>query len=192
MVLVLALVVAGGGLRLVGTRASVPGAVAYHWADALRPPKDSVATRADRLAQPLGARERIDVDVANAETLTRLPRIGPGLALEIVRDRERRGPFGSLAALARVAGVGPTTLQTMRAHVTFSGTPKSVAAPVVALNAAGVAELARLPGIGPVKARAIVEDRRRHGPYHRLADLTRVNGIGPATVRQLTGLVRVP
>jgi competence protein ComEA len=39
-----------------------------------------------------------------------------------------------------------------------------------------------LPGIGPVRADAIVDERARDGPYESLDDLARVRGIGPATV----------
>ena len=49
--------------------------------------------------------------------------------------------------------------------------------------------LALLPGIGPFRAQAIVEDRRRHGPPIRLRDLERIRGIGAETVRRL---VRAP
>jgi competence protein ComEA len=55
---------------------------------------------------------------------TRLPRIGPGLAGRIVADRVSNGPFGSLAGLDRVAGVGPTVLEAVASHVVFSGQPR--------------------------------------------------------------------
>lgn len=66
----------------------------------------------------------IDVDVAAAVELDRLPRIGPVLAARIVTDRETNGPFGSLAELQRVSGVGPKLAETIRPYVTFSGRPR--------------------------------------------------------------------
>jgi len=51
--------------------------------------------------------------------------------------------------------------------------------------------LQQLPGIGPIKARAIVDDRRRHGRYRTIEDLVRVPGIGTATVERLRDLVIV-
>lgn len=132
------------------------------------------------------------MDRASAEELTRLPRIGPGLAQRIVAYREQHGPFGSLEALEAVPGIGPTVLEAVRAHAVFSAVaPRPVVPRVVELNRATEAELAALPGIGPVKARAIVEDRRARGPYRRLEDLARVPGIGPATIARLRGRVRV-
>jgi competence protein ComEA len=36
-----------------------------------------------------------------------LPGVGPVLARRIIADREQRGPFGSIANLRRVKGIGP-------------------------------------------------------------------------------------
>lgn len=50
------------------------------------------------------------------------------------------------------------------------------------VNTAGAELLAELPGIGPSKAAAIIEDREANGPYESAEDLTRVSGIGDGTV----------
>jgi competence protein ComEA len=55
---------------------------------------------------------------------------------------------------------------------------------VVNLNEATADELERLPGIGPAKARAIVEHRHGH-PFHRVDELTKVKGIGRKTFSKL-------
>jgi competence protein ComEA len=53
----------------------------------------------------------------------------------------------------------------------------------VDLNTADVATLSRdLLGIGETRARAIVEHRRRHGPFRSVDELALVRGIGPKTV----------
>jgi competence protein ComEA len=57
----------------------------------------------------------------------------------------------------------------------------------VDLNRASASEIDALPGIGPVKAQAIVEWRTSRGPCNTLADLADVPGIGVATVRMLAG-----
>ncbi len=52
------------------------------------------------------------------------------------------------------------------------------------VNRASAELLEELPGIGPSKARAILEERTAHGPFKDAEDLTRVRGIGPGTVRR--------
>jgi competence protein ComEA len=59
------------------------------------------------------------------------------------------------------------------------------------LNAADASELQRLPGIGPVGARRIVEERDAAGPYRTVGDLVRVAGFGPSRVRGLLPRVKV-
>lgn len=49
---------------------------------------------------------------------------------------------------------------------------------LVDVNSAGLEELMSLPGIGEVRARAILEDREENGPYRYPEDLIRVKGIG--------------
>jgi competence ComEA-like helix-hairpin-helix protein len=53
------------------------------------------------------------------------------------------------------------------------------------INSASEADLALLPGIGEVRARRIMESRRRDGPFPDVESLDRVYGIGPKTVELL-------
>ncbi len=53
-------------------------------------------------------------------------------------------------------------------------------------NTASVAELRRLPGVGPARAEAIVTERNAGGPFRNPSDMARVSGIGPRTVEALT------
>ncbi|MDQ6828327.1 MAG: helix-hairpin-helix domain-containing protein, partial [Gemmatimonadota bacterium] len=64
------------------------------------------------------------VDTASAASLRQLPHVGASLALRIVANRDSLGPFGSLAGLARVRGVGCTMLQSLAPHVTFSASTR--------------------------------------------------------------------
>lgn len=55
----------------------------------------------------------------------------------------------------------------------------------VNLNTATQAELESLQGIGPVKAKAIIDDRTKNGPFKSVDDLDRVKGVGMATIDKL-------
>lgn len=57
------------------------------------------------------------------------------------------------------------------------------------LNTADEAALSSLPGIGPVRAAAIVAYRQEHGPFTSVEELTAVHGIGAATLEKLRPLV---
>jgi len=59
------------------------------------------------------------------------------------------------------------------------------------LNAAGIAALQSLPGIGPALAGRIEGHRRREGPFLSVDDLGAVSGIGAATVRALSPFLTV-
>lgn len=53
----------------------------------------------------------------------------------------------------------------------------------VDLNSADEATLDSLKGVGPVKAKAIADERKKNGPFKNLDDVqARVKGIGPATI----------
>jgi DNA uptake protein ComE-like DNA-binding protein len=66
------------------------------------------------------AGQPVDLDVASPNEIEKLPGIGPALARRIVKDRDANGPFGCLAALDRVKGVGPSLLARVDSLATFS------------------------------------------------------------------------
>jgi len=68
-------------------------------------------------------------------------------------------------------------------------TPVAPAVQRIDLNAAGSAELQLLPGIGPVLAQRIVDDRAANGRFGSLNDLQRVKGIGEKTAAKLAPLI---
>jgi competence protein ComEA len=57
------------------------------------------------------------------------------------------------------------------------------------VNRAGPELLEELPGIGPAKARAIVQLREERGAFRRVEELADVHGIGTRTVETLRELV---
>ena len=143
---------------------------------------------------------RVDLNRAERAELLQLPGVGPALAERI----ESRRPYEQTQQLREVAGIGPATFERLRPYVYVAteqetaepatrprasmggagkGSKKQVAA-AIDINRAGVEELQKLPGIGPVKAKAIVDTREKK-PFQSVDDLRRVPGIGPKTLEQL-------
>ena len=56
---------------------------------------------------------------------------------------------------------------------------------VVNVNTANAEELSLLPGVGPARARAIIELRQQRGGFKRVEDLLEVKGIGEASLAKL-------
>lgn len=69
----------------------------------------------------------------------------------------------------------------------FTGT----AFAAVNLNTATQAELEALQGIGPAKAKAIVEYREKNGAFTSIDDLAKVAGVGPGIIKQVRDAVTV-
>ncbi|KAG1449985.1 hypothetical protein G6F57_016502 [Rhizopus arrhizus] len=73
----------------------------------------------------------------------------------------------------------------LRALVLMMGIAGAHAAELIDINRADAQALQQgLTMVGATKAEAIVEHRRRHGPFHRVEDLTQVKGIGKAIVER--------
>lgn len=61
----------------------------------------------------------------------------------------------------------------------------SLAFAQININTASKDDLDGLKGIGPTKAQAIVDYRKKNGPFKSVDDLQNVPGIGPATLKDL-------
>jgi len=118
MLAVLALTGAGVRYLLSPSPGTPPGDIRLQSAAQSRPGAlQEAARRAAQLARPLLPGERIDLDRADVSEITRLPRVGPALAQRIVAWRTEHGPFGSLARLDSVPGVGAKLLDAIRPFV---------------------------------------------------------------------------
>lgn len=100
-----------------------------------------------------------------------------------------------------LAAVGVLAWQQRRAPLLIEGTPPQMQAAAwddalasarqVDVNTADVAELERLPGVGPALARRIVAYRAVHGSFRSLEELSGVKGIGSKTLEALADFVVV-
>lgn len=61
----------------------------------------------------------------------------------------------------------------------------------VNINTATLEELEQLPGVGPAKAQAIIDDRTQNGKFKSAEDLKRVKGIGDSTFDKLKSEIAV-
>lgn len=85
----------------------------------------------------------------------------------------------------------PAVGSSKSAMVGSSGQSASTAPGKLDLNAATVEELETLPGIGGVRAAAIVEHRNTHGPFERIDDIANVSGIGDGILGSIRHLIEV-
>lgn len=59
------------------------------------------------------------------------------------------------------------------------------------INTASQGELESLSGIGPVRAKAVIEYRLEHGPFREIEDIQNVSGIGPVTFENIKFFITV-
>lgn len=108
------------------------------------------------------------------------------------RQPTTTGPATTPPNVSATTSLGLTHSAADEANASSGASPSPVAPNGrVRLNVAGARELDVLPGIGPATATAIVDHRRRNGPFRTLDDLDAVNGIGPARIAALRDLVVV-
>ena len=137
--------------------------------------------------------EKLDLNTATLEELEALPAIGPVRARAILQYREESGPFYTVEQVVEVEGIGEETLEEIRPYtrVETEGLPSPEAQEKLDLNTATQEELDALPGIGPVKAEAILQYREESGPFRTVEEIMEVKGIGEKTLEQLRPYVTV-
>jgi competence protein ComEA len=152
----------------------------------------------------------IDLNTATQKDLESIKGIGPANARKIIAGR----PYQSVEDLKK-AGIPEKTIESMKPHVTVGSAPppatpavetRSAALPEttktpakasapgrlapgqkVNLNTATKEQLEALPGIGPTKAKAIIEGR----PYKTTEDVMKVKGIKKGTFNKIKDNIAV-
>jgi competence protein ComEA len=152
---------------------------------------------------------RVDLNRATKSELMQVPGIGPRLAERILAHRDTSGRFGRVEDLDGVNGIGPATLDKLRPWLTVGPVEADAPPPEperltrkthrvekpavpdpIDLNRATLDELNTLPGIGPVLAQRIIDERKKK-PFASVSDLRRVSGIGPKKFEAVKDLVTV-
>lgn len=144
---------------------SSSGALVVHVAGAVRRPGvielPAGSRVADAIALAGGALSRADLDLLN-------------LAAFVVDGSQ---------VLVPTRGPQPATIATPLAGATEAAT--------IDLNSADQALLETVPGLGPVKAAAIIAFRTEVGAFESIDQLLEVSGIGPATLESIRPFVSI-
>lgn len=131
---------------------------------------------------------KIDINTADIILLSKLPGIGPGLAKQIIDYRNLHGPFKTLGELQKVPGIGPKRVEKIKDKITlkedFQKEEISLSTKIN-LNTSSPEQLSTIIGIGPKLARAIVDYRKKNGPFQSIEELTQVPKIGSKTCKHL-------
>jgi competence protein ComEA len=106
--------------------------------------------------------------------------------------------LGTRVHRSRLLWAGLFGLALLSSAAVSLGADGPPAGAVVNVNTATVEQLQALPGIGEVRARAIVDARQRRGGFKSIDELVEIRGIGPAGLERLrshatvSGKTRIP
>ena len=131
----------------------------------------------------------VEVNTADSAALVALPGIGPSFAKGILRYREMLGGFHHLDQLAEVYVLKdkPDARERIRPLLVVD----TLAIRRIDINACTVEELAAHPYIDWTPARALVNYRTHHGPFHKVADIRGCALIDESLFRKLAPYLSV-
>lgn len=126
----------------------------------------------------------ININQASAADLTRLPGVGEVIAFRIVKEREKRGKFSSLAELKEIKGISGRLFEGFRSYATLDG--KNDFKVYLDLNSVTKPLLLGLPNMSEGEAQSILNYRRLNGKYKATEDLLKVPGIDRKRLAELS------
>jgi competence protein ComEA len=130
----------------------------------------------------------ININTAAYDEFLKLPGIGPTKAKAIIDYREKIGNFNSIEDIMNVSGIGESTFSKIKDRIKVDEEVKTTEENIIKkinINKANLNELETLPGIGPTKAKAIIDYREKSGNFATYEDLLNVNGVGPKTLEKI-------
>ncbi len=142
----------------------------------------------------------IDLNSASGMQLETLKGIGPTKADAIIAYRQKKGPFKNTEDIMNVPGIGPATYDKIKDRLTLGETTAnkgdtnlsiSKEEGKIDINSCTQSDLEKLSGIGPVKAKSIIEYREQIGSFTQCKDLLLVNGIGDKTLANMMPFITV-
>ncbi|MFP4461241.1 MAG: ComEA family DNA-binding protein [Thermotogota bacterium] len=141
----------------------------------------------------------IDINTANSMELQLLKGIGSIKSEAIVQYRETKGPFIQKEDIMKVPGIGPATFEKIKDRLQITEVAKDTGTEqirknneqLIDINRASQSQLENIPGIGPVKAKSIVEYRKTNGPFLDISELILVNGIGEKTLETMKPMITI-
>ncbi len=134
------------------------------------------ARLADAIEAAGGGTDRADIQAVNLAL-----RVKDEDYWHIPELRDPTGTAGAAPSAGASGGANPAAIT--------APDPHSQPGAKLDINSAQVDALMALPGIGEVRAHAIVRHREQNGDYASVDDLLSVPGIGPATLDALRDLV---
>lgn len=144
----------------------------------------------------------VNINTASLEELQQLPGIGSTKAMYIVQYRSVYGDFADINEIKNVNGIGEGVFAEIRDYITVGNvsprpvenTPQAPEEPeeiYVDLNTATKSELCKIPGIGTVKAQAIIDYREANGDFYSIEEIKNVSGIGDKTFESIREYIYV-
>jgi competence protein ComEA len=97
----------------------------------------------------------------------------------------------SLGDIIQAAGGISSNADLGRLRLCIPGIGEEYQPQKIDINRAEAWLLQALPGIGEVRAQAIVDYRRQNGPFHNMNELIKVKGIGATTYEKIKHLITV-
>lgn len=163
---------------------TVEGAKAVHRAEGQTSPKGRAAAEGEK--QTVGG--LVDLNTADKAALEALPGVGPAVADRIIAAR----PFKTVDDLKNVKGIGDARFAALKDMVVVGeeevvAHPKLQPGQTININTASQDQLESLLGIGPVKAKAIIDGR----PYKTIEDIMKVKGIKQKTFDKIKAYIVV-